>query len=49
MVIFREVGVWPNGGFADRPWLPEPDEDAFAGSDEAPASCGAEDLQWPYV
>jgi hypothetical protein len=31
MVIFREVEVFPNGGFADRPWVDEdPDEDAFA-------------------
>ncbi|MEV8509646.1 hypothetical protein AB0368_33130 [Actinoplanes sp. NPDC051475] len=29
MAIFRGVEVWPDGGFADRPWPSEPDEDAF--------------------
>jgi len=30
VAVFREVEVFPNGGFADRPWVDDPDEEAFA-------------------
>lgn len=32
VAIWRSVDIWPNQGFADGPWLPHPDDDAFVRS-----------------
>jgi hypothetical protein len=30
MPKFRQIHVWPDTGFAERPWNDDPDVDAFA-------------------
>ncbi len=32
MPVFRRIEVWPATGFPDRPWLEDPDDDAFVRS-----------------